>query len=95
MSFYLEEECEVPFSFDYEQLGRKVVDACLEKEAFPYEAEVNLTLTDNSGIHEINLEYRQMDRPTDVLSFPMLSYDTPGDFSFLEEEAEEDAPVEE
>lgn len=90
MSFYLEEECEVPFSFDYEQLGRKVVDACLEKEAFPYEAEVNLTLTDNSGIHEINLEYRQMDRPTDVLSFPMLSYDTPGDFSFLEEEAEED-----
>ena len=66
------------------------MDACLEKEAFPYEAEVNLTLTDNSGIHEINLEYRQMDRPTDVLSFPMLSYDTPGDFSFLEEEAEED-----
>ena len=53
MSFYLEEECEVPFSFDYEQLGRKVVDACLEKEAFPYEAEVNLTLTDN--LNRINI----------------------------------------
>ena len=37
----------------------------------------------------INKEYRQIDRPTDVLSFPLLSYDKPGDFSFLEDEDED------
>ena len=36
-----------------------------------------MTLTDNEGIHAINKEYRQIDRPTDVLSFPMLSYERP------------------
>lgn len=90
MSFYLEEECEVDFSFDYEKLAQRVIDYCLERESFPYEAEVNLTLTDNDGIHQINESYRQIDRPTDVLSFPMLEYDNPGDFSFLEEENEGD-----
>lgn len=90
MSFYLEEECEVPFSFDYKRLAEEVVSFCLESEHFPYEAEVNLTLTDNEGIHAINREYRQIDRPTDVLSFPMLSYEQAGDFGFLKEEREED-----
>ena len=90
MSFFIEEECEVNFSFDYKKLAQKVVEFCLEHEEFPYEAEVNLTLTDDEGIHSINKEFRQIDRPTDVLSFPMLSYDEPGDFEFLKEENEED-----
>lgn len=90
MSFYLEEEVEVPFTFEYKELAEKVINYCLEREGFPYEAEVNLTLTDNEGIHAINKEFRQIDRPTDVLSFPMLSYEAPGDFSFLEEESDED-----
>jgi probable rRNA maturation factor len=90
MSFYLEEECGVPFEFDYVALAEKVVSFCLEHEQFPYEAEVNLTLTDNEGIQSINSEYRQIDRPTDVLSFPMLSYEAPGNFSFLLEEQEDD-----
>jgi probable rRNA maturation factor len=50
---------------------------------------VNLTLTDNEGIHEINRMYRQIDAPTDVLSFPMLSYEQAGDFSALEEDYED------
>lgn len=90
MSFYLDEECTVPFDFEYEKLARDVVAFCLEYEDFPYEAEVNLTLTDNEGIHKINSVHRQIDCPTDVLSFPMLSYDQPGDFSFLREENEDD-----
>lgn len=90
MSFYLEEECEIPFTFDYRELAESVVSFCLNHENFPYEAEVNLTLTDNEGIHELNREYRQIDRPTDVLSFPMLSYEQAGDFSFLEEESDDD-----
>lgn len=90
MSFLLEKEVEIPFGFDYEALAKRVVEYCLEYKEFPYEAEVNLTLTDNEGIHRINREFRQIDRATDVLSFPMLSYDKAGDFSFLEEESEDD-----
>lgn len=90
MSFCLEVECKVPFTFDYEKLAVTIIDYCLEREQFPYEAEVNLTLTDNEGIHGINKEFRGIDRPTDVLSFPMLSYVKPGDFTFLEEENEDD-----
>lgn len=86
MSLYIESEIEVSFSFDWEALAREVIDFSIEHEAFPYEAEVNLTLTDNAGIREINKSYREIDRSTDVLSFPMLSYEQAGDFSKLEED---------
>lgn len=90
MSFILEEEVVIPFDFDYQKLAQEVIDGCLDYVQFPYEAEVNLTLTDNEGIHAINKEFRGIDRPTDVLSFPMLSYSTPGDFAFLDDEDCED-----
>ena len=86
MSFYLEEEVEIKLGFNYQELAERVINFCLDYSEFPYEAEVNLTLTDNDGIHQINKEFRQIDRPTDVLSFPMLNYSTPGDFSFLDDE---------
>lgn len=90
MSFYLEENCKVSFDFEYRTLARTVVEFSLEHENFPYAAEVNLTLTDDAGIHELNREYRQTDRATDVLSFPLLSYERAGDFSFLNEECGDD-----
>lgn len=86
MSLFIETEVDVPFPFDWEEIARKVIDYTIEHEDFPYEAEVNLTLTDNEGIHEVNKNFRQIDRPTDVLSFPMLSYEQAGDFSRLEED---------
>jgi len=89
MSLNLEVEVDVPFTFDYEALAGEVVAFTIDHEGFPYEAEVNLTLTDNEGIHEINRMYRQIDAPTDVLSFPMLSYEQAGDFSALEEDYED------
>ena len=86
MTLNFEEEITVPFDFEYESLAREVISFTLDHENFPYESEVNLTLTDNDGIHEINKMYRQIDRPTDVLSFPMLSYEAAGDFSKLEDD---------
>lgn len=59
----------------------------IKHEHFPYDAEVNLTLTGLDEIQWINKSYRQIDSPTDVLSFPMLSYDAPGDFSNLKEDS--------
>ncbi len=89
MSLNIEKEVEAVFDFDAEMLASEVVSFAMEHENFPYEAEVNLTLTDNNGIHEINKMYRNIDAPTDVLSFPMLSYTQAGDFSALEEEYED------
>ena len=50
---------------------------------------MNVLLTDNEGIHQINLDTRGIDAPTDVLSFPMCDFSVPGDFSHLEECPEE------
>lgn len=86
MTLNFEAEVNVPFDFDVEALAGEVINFTLEHEDFPYEPEVNLTLVDNEGIHAINKEFREIDRPTDVLSFPMLSYENVGDFSKLEDD---------
>ena len=57
----------------YEEIIRNVVLSSLEYENCPYEAEVNVVLTDNEEIHKLNLEYRGIDRPTDVCLFPCWS----------------------
>ncbi len=85
MTICLEEEVEIPFDFDYKEVANQVICACVDYADFPFEAEVNLLLVDNETIHEINLEQRQIDRPTDVLSFPMIQYEQAGDFSHIEE----------
>lgn len=53
---------------------RAVAETVMEGEDCNFDAEVSLTITDNAGIHEINREYRGIDRPTDVLSFPLLEF---------------------
>ncbi len=89
MSLFIEEEGGSALPFDVEETARLVVEAALELEECPYEAEVNLLLTTDEEIHRMNMEFRKIDRPTDVLSFPMIEYETPGDFSAIEEERED------
>ena len=85
MSLYLETEGTVDLPFDAEETAALVTDAALEYIGCPYEAEVDLLLTHDEEIREMNREHRNIDRPTDVLSFPMLEYETPGDFSGFED----------
>ena len=85
MEITLEYLAEKKFAFDYEKVVTDMVEEALEVYQCPYETEVSVTITDNTHIHQVNAEYRQIDRATDVLSFPMVEYDTPGDFSHVEE----------
>ncbi len=71
-------------SIGEEQLAKQVILASLDVMNCPYEAAVGLTITDESGIRRLNQNFRNIDRPTDVLSFPMTEFDPPGDFSGLE-----------
>ena len=72
MTFYAENETSYVFDFDWETIYHQVALAVLDSEKCPYEAEVNLLLTDNDGIQEFNRENRNIDAPTDVLSFPNI-----------------------
>ena len=52
----------------------KVCDFVLKKEEVNCRYQISLLFVDNDGIREINRETRNIDRATDVLSFPMLDY---------------------
>lgn len=52
-------------------LVRRCCNAALVCENFPYDAEISVSFVDNEQIHELNAKYRNIDAPTDVLSFPL------------------------
>ena len=56
MTFYVENETDVTFPFNVEEIVEKVALAVLDAEQCPYEVELNVLLTDNEGIHEYNRE---------------------------------------
>ena len=51
---------------------KKCIQATLDAEGVTADCEINVLVTNDKGIHAINLASRQIDRPTDVLSFPMF-----------------------
>lgn len=85
MTLAFEKEYDKDLGLDYEGLALKVANAALDSEGCPYEAEISLTLVDDDSIRDINKRFRQTDRPTDVLSFPLVEYEKPGEFDFLED----------
>ena len=86
MSLYLDTEGEVSLPFDAEETAKLVTEAALDLIGCPYEAEVDLLITHDAQIREMNREHRGIDRATDVLSFPFLDFAEPGDFSGIDEE---------
>ena len=72
-----------------DELKKTVEDVCacsLASEGFQEEAQISITFVDNEEIKRINAEHRDIDKVTDVLSFPMLEFDENGeaeaDFDF-------------
>ena len=69
-------------------LIRKAIRTALAAEGVDFPCEVDVSVTSDEGIHQINLDMRGVDRPTDVLSFPAFDL-TPGEFPG-EEDADPD-----
>ena len=63
-----------------EETARRVCEEVLRQEWFEDDAEISLLIADEEEVHRLNLEYRGIDRTTDVLSFPALEYEVPADF---------------
>jgi probable rRNA maturation factor len=85
MTFYVDEEQKLTLPVDIKEHFQRVAEAVLNAEGCPYEAEINLLIVDDETIREMNRTARDIDRATDVLSFPMVQYAHPSDFSELEE----------
>ena len=71
VTFYIEnEQDKLKFLKKYETLVKRSVRAALTYENFGHSCEISVTFVDNARIRELNREYRNIDRETDVLSFP-------------------------
>ncbi len=87
MTFFVENNTGIELEgLDYEEVLSRVTLKTIKKLECPYEAEVNLTLTDNEDIRELNRDFRDKDAVTDVLSFPMVSISPPADFNSLKKD---------
>ena len=84
----IEYECETDFDLglDCLALAKMVAEKVLDMEKCPWDAQVNLVLTDNEEIQRVNTEFREIAAPTDVLSFPMIPFETPADYAIVEED---------
>ncbi len=80
MTINTENEYEKPLPVDTDGITETIVNAVLDHEDCPYECELEILLTGDGPIREINREQRGIDRATDVLSFPMVEWDAPACF---------------
>ena len=75
MIIYFENEQDKhPVSYKLKMLVRAAIEATLDYEQYGNPCEVSVTFTYNESIHALNKKFRGVDRPTDVLSFPLFDY---------------------
>ena len=72
---YFMNDTDITVSYALKMLVRRAVTATLEYEGFCNDCQVSVTFTDNDGIKEINRQYRNIDKETDVLSFPLMDFE--------------------
>lgn len=86
MNIFIENEISEDLKIDYEKIAKDVILACLSYEKCPYDAEISLLITNSEEIKKLNLDYRNIDSDTDVLSFPLVDFDAPSNFDYVEGE---------
>ena len=102
MIYFMNSQDTFTVTYKLKMLVRRAVIATLDYEEVEGEPEISLTFTDNKGIQVLNRDFRGIDRPTDVLSFPLHDYedtslpfeepeDSLGDIVISLERAEEQA----
>lgn len=85
MTLEFDNEYGYTFPFEADKLAMQVIEAVADQENCPYEVCVNLVLVNEEDIRQTNREFRDIDRVTDVLSFPMQDFEQPAEYDFLEE----------
>ena len=71
--------------YKLKMLIRHTILETLDYEGMENDAEVSVTFVDDEGIRELNKKFRGMDKPTDVLSFPLLDYEGESEEPFFDE----------
>ena len=75
LKIYFENEQEgETVTYHLKMLVRAAIEATLDYEQYGNPVEVSVTFTDDAGIRKMNKQFRGIDRPTDVLSFPLFDY---------------------
>jgi len=75
--FFSDEQSEIKVKYDLKMLVRTAIKETLAFEDFGRDCNVSVTFTDDEGIKALNGEFRNIDKPTDVLSFPMMDENDP------------------
>lgn len=73
--YFENEQALLPVTYKLKMLVRRAIEATLDFEQYGNTCEVSVTFTDDASIHELNKKFRGVDRPTDVLSFPLFDYE--------------------
>lgn len=72
MKIVINNENNYPIEDSYEETMKKIASLALQKEGLSSDYEIGLTYVSKEEIQDLNREYRNIDRVTDVLSFPLI-----------------------
>lgn len=88
MNLNLYTECDIEFPLEYKKIAEDVLTHVLTRYACPFDVQVSLYIVTPEEIRQTNAQTRQIDKVTDVLSFPNLYYEEgkEGDFSEISED---------
>lgn len=75
MKILFDNRTEYDFDCGKENLIKNVAKAVLESENFSLDTEISFSIVSNKEIREINKKYRNIDKETDVLSFPLIDFE--------------------
>ena len=75
MTLLIDNRSNYELSDEMKSVFEKVCMESLVYEEFDTDCEISLSLVNDEEIHEINKQFRNIDRPTDVLSFPQLTFE--------------------